>query len=148
MHAEDIAEEFPTVGVDADALDAVRLLADNRLPAVVVVDESGKPFTVLLAAQVLHGLVPGYVRDDPSLAGVLTESMADQITSKFAAKTVRELLSDEPPELPEVQHDDTLVEVAAAISASRLPLAVVRGCALPVGVITASRLLERALSTS
>ncbi|WP_020496538.1 CBS domain-containing protein [Sciscionella marina] len=148
MHAEDIAEEFPAVGLDADALDAVRLLADNRLPAVIVVDESGKPYTVLPAAQVVHSLVPGYVRDDPSLAGVLTESMADQITSKLAAKTVRGLLPEEPPELPVVQHDDTLVEVAAAIAGSRFPLAVVHGCKLPIGVITASRLLERALSTS
>ena len=35
MHAEDIAEEFPVVSIDADALDAARMLAEHRLPKAV-----------------------------------------------------------------------------------------------------------------
>lgn len=147
MRAEDIAEEFPTVGVDSDALAAVRQLAAQRLPALVVVDTEGKPYTILPASDVVFGLVPAYIRDDPTLAGVLSESTADQLTSKLAAKTVRDLLPERPAELPSVQREDTLIEVAAALAGSHYPLAFVHGCTLPVAVITASRLLERALHT-
>ena len=36
MHAEDIAEDFPVVSIDTGALDAARLLAEHRLPGIVV----------------------------------------------------------------------------------------------------------------
>ena len=39
VRAEQIAEEFPVVAVDSNALDAVRLMADRRLPGLVVTDQ-------------------------------------------------------------------------------------------------------------
>ena len=33
MRAEQIAEDFPVVRSDSDAIDAVRLIAEHRLPA-------------------------------------------------------------------------------------------------------------------
>ena len=78
VHAGDIAEDFPVVTMDSGALDAARLLADYRLPGIVVTDTSGHPTAVLPASQVVRFIVPGYVLDDPSLAGVLNESMADR----------------------------------------------------------------------
>ena len=50
------------------------LLAEHRLPGIVVTDSSGKPYAVLPASQVVRFIVPRYVQDDPSLAGVLGES--------------------------------------------------------------------------
>ena len=44
-------------------------------------------------------LVPGYVQDDPSLARVMNESMADRAGDKLADKRVRDLLPHEPREL-------------------------------------------------
>ena len=41
MRAEELAEDFPVVTVDSDALDAARLLAEHRLPGLVVTDGSG-----------------------------------------------------------------------------------------------------------
>ena len=79
VRAEQIAEEFPVVSLDSDALEAVRLLATRRLPGLVVTDSAGTPVTILPASQVVRLLVPVYVREDPSLAGVLSESMADRI---------------------------------------------------------------------
>ncbi|GAA2114416.1 hypothetical protein GCM10009759_58710 [Kitasatospora saccharophila] len=36
MRARDLAEPFPTVGLDDQALDAARLLAEHRLPGVLL----------------------------------------------------------------------------------------------------------------
>ena len=41
MHAEQMAEESPLVDLDMSALAAVRLLAERRLPALVVTKADG-----------------------------------------------------------------------------------------------------------
>jgi CBS domain-containing protein len=76
VRAEQIVEEFPVVAATSNALEAGRLMAERRLPGLVVTDTDGKPLTILPASQVVRLLVPTYVQDDPSLAGVLNESMA------------------------------------------------------------------------
>lgn len=146
MHAAEMAEEYPVVELDSDALDAARLLAERRLPGLVVTDETGCPQSVLPASEVVQFLIPNYVRDDPSLAGVLNESMADRVADKLAGKTVRSLLPEKAAELPRVNSDDTIVEVAAMMARLRCPLvAVMEGTTL-IGVVSASRLLELALA--
>jgi CBS domain-containing protein len=146
MHAVEMAEEYPVVELDSDALEAARLLAERRLPGLVVTDESGCPQSVLPASQVVRFLVPSYVRDDPSLAGVLDESMADRVADKLGGKTVRSLLPEETSELPRVNADDTIVEVAAVMARLRCPLVAVMEDRTLIGVISASRLLELALT--
>ncbi|WP_020658941.1 CBS domain-containing protein [Amycolatopsis benzoatilytica] len=146
MRAADMAEEFPVVDVDSNALAAARLLAEHRLPGLVVTDASGCPQSVLPASDVVQFLVPSYVRDDPSLAGVLSESMADRAADKLGGRTVRELLPAEPAELPRVDADDTTVEVAATMARLRCPLVAVMRDRTLLGVVSASRLLELALT--
>ena len=92
MHAEDMAEEFPVISIDSNALDAARTLAEHRLPGIVVTDSSGLPYAVLPASQVVRFIVPTYVQDDPSLAGVINESWADHAAEKLSGKTVRDVL--------------------------------------------------------
>ena len=147
MRAGQIAEEFPTVAVNTNALDAVRLLATRRLPGLVVTDRAGMPVTILPASQVVRLLVPPYVQEDPSLAGVLTESVADRIADKLGGKTVEAVLPKPSPYMATVKADDTLVEVAAVMAQNRSPLVAVLGSEGLVGVITASRLLEVALGS-
>lgn len=139
-----MAEDFPVIGLDADAWEAVTMLAEHRLPGLVVTDPDGRPHSILPASQVVRILVPSYVQDDPSLAGVLSESMADRIADKLKGKTVRSLVPHEPPELAVVNHDDTIVEVAAVMARLQCPLAAVMENKELVGVITASRLLQLA----
>ena len=130
---------------DSGALDAARLLAEHRLPGIVVTDSSGRPTAVLPASQVVRFIVPGYVQDDPSLAGVLNESMADRCADKLGEKTVRDVLPKHLLDVPTVDAGDTIVEVAATMARHRSPLlAVMKGDELQ-GVITASRLLAAAL---
>ncbi len=140
-----MAEDFPAVGLDSDALEAARLLATNRLPGLVVIDRDGRPHSILPASEVVRFVVPIYVQDDPSLAGVLTESVADQVADTLSGKTVRVLLPREAPELPSVQSEDTILEVAAVMARMRCPLVAVMDGDTLVGVVTASRLLESAL---
>jgi CBS domain-containing protein len=146
VHAEQIAEDYPAVTTDSDALAAARLLAEHRLPGLVVTDQHGQPRSILPASQVVRFLLPSYVQDDPSLAGVLDESMADRIADTLGGKQVGELIPAEAPELAVVDADDTIVEVAAVMARLRCPLAAVMSGGQVVGVITASRLLQVALA--
>jgi hypothetical protein len=111
----------------------------------VVTDKGGHPQAILPASQVVRFLVPSYVQDDPSLAGVLNESMADRVADKLGGRTVRELISQESPEPAVVKADDTIIEVAAVMARLRCPLAAVMSGDTLLGVITASRLLQLAL---
>ena len=145
MHAGDIAEEFPVVTMDSGALDAACMLAEHRLPGIVVTDSSGRPSAVLPASQVVRFIVPGYVQDDPSLAGVLNESMAERSAERLRGKKVRDVLPEHLLDVPSVDADDTLIEVAAIMARLRSPLLAVMKDGVLRGVITASRLLEAAL---
>ena len=146
MHAGEIVDEFPFVDIDSPARDAVRLLAEHRLTGLVVgTDSSDKPYAVLPASQVVRFLVPAYVQDDPGLARVLTESMADHAADKLNGKTIRDLLPRKAEQVPVVDADDTIIEVAAIMSRMHSPLVTVVKDGKLLGVITASRLLAEVL---
>jgi CBS domain-containing protein len=145
MRAEEIAEDFPVVSIDSGALDAARLLAEHRLPGIVVTNQSGKPYAVLPASQVVRFILPRYVQDDPSLAGVLNESMADRAAEKLGDKKVRDVLPEHLVEIPAADADDTIIEVATLMARLRSPLIAVVKEGTLLGVITASRLLAAAL---
>jgi CBS domain-containing protein len=146
VRAAEIDEIFPVVDIDSDALEAVRLLAEHRLNGLVVVtDSSETPFAVLPASQVVRFIVPGYVQDDPGLAGVLTESMADHAAGQLRGKTIREVLPRQRQHVPVANADDTIIEVAEIMARLRSPLVAVVEHGKLHGVITASRLLSAAL---
>ncbi|WP_330230169.1 CBS domain-containing protein [Nocardia sp. NBC_00508] len=145
MRAAQMAEEYPVVNLDTDALDAARLLAEHRLPGIVVTNDQGIPQAVLPASQVVRFIVPKYVQDDPSLAGVLSESMCDRSADKLRGKKVRDVIPEQLSKVPAAAADDTIIEVAAVMARLRCPLiAVLKGDEL-IGVITAARLLAAAL---
>lgn len=140
-----MAEDYPVLTMESDALEAAQLLAEHRLPGLVVTDRD-RPRSILPASQVVRFLVPGYVQDDPSLARVLDESMADQVAKSLGGKSVGDLVRDGAPELAVVNADDTIIEVAAIMARLRCPLAAVMRDDRLIGVITASRLLQAALA--
>lgn len=147
MHAADIAEEFPVITIDAEALEAVRMIAERGLPGILVVDSSGGPFAVLPASQVVRFIVPRFVQEDPLLAGVLSESVADHIAERLGGKAVSAMLPEHLVDVPPAEFDDTILEVAVKMARLRTPLIpVVRNGRL-LGVITASRLLAAALKS-
>jgi CBS domain-containing protein len=142
MLVGEIAEPYPVVGVDTSAFVAAQLLANDRLPGLVVVEADGSPKAVLPASQVVRFMVPEYVQNDPSLARVVGERAADRIAERLRQATVGELLPERPLELPVLKADDTVLELAAVMARLRSPLcAVVDGNKI-IGVVTASHLLQ------
>lgn len=77
MRARDLVSDCRTVRLDTPAIEAARLLADEDLAGLVVVDDRGLPLTVLAGTQVLRLGVPAYIQDDPALARVVDEASAD-----------------------------------------------------------------------
>lgn len=145
MLAREIAVEFPTVTLDTGALEAARLMADQRLPGLVVVDDDGQPYSVLPGSQVLNFAIPAYVQEDPSLARVYGEAAADRLGARLDAHTVRELMPEKPHELPVVQPDDTVMEIAAIMAGMHTPLVAVVEDGEILGVVTLTTLLARVL---
>jgi CBS domain-containing protein len=148
MRAGDLAAPFPSVRMDTPAIEAARLLAGQDLPGLVVVDAQDRPVTVLPGTQVLRLALPQYILDDPTLARVVDEAHADQFLRELADRTVRELLPSERRELPVVDPDATVLEVAALMARARSPLVAVAGPDHVLdGVITLDALLDRMLGT-
>ncbi|MCB0936398.1 MAG: CBS domain-containing protein [Mycobacterium sp.] len=145
MRAEQIAEDFPVVRSDSDAIDAVRLIAEHRLPGLVITDPSGRPLQILPASEVVRLLLPAYIQDDPALAGVIGELNADRVAEKLSGKSIAEILPKTAAQLASVSADDTIIEVAAVMAREHSPLAAVVTDRRLIGVITASRLLDVAL---
>jgi CBS domain-containing protein len=143
-----LAAPFPTVTAQTSALEAARLLAGQNLPGLIVVDEQGRPATVLPGTQVLRMAIPSYCQDDPALARVIDEAAADVFLRGVGNRTVAELLPRDWRELPVVDPDATVLEIAAVMARSRSPLVAVAGRGQPmVGAITLDAMLDRMLDT-
>ena len=147
MLAAELAKRYPTVTLDTAALEAARILADRRLPGLIVLDDAGRPYTVLPGSQVLRFVVPGYVQEDPALARAYDEASADAMCAELSARSVRDVLPkrNDVFDLPVVDSDATSMEIAAVMAAQRSPIvAVVEGSRF-LGAITVSALLEHLL---
>jgi predicted transcriptional regulator len=146
VRAGDLVSPYPTVGLSTPALQAARLLAGQNLPGLIVVDERGRPSTILPGTQVLRMAVPRYCQDDPALARVIDEAAADVFLRGLGERTVAEALPRERRELPVVDPDATVLEVAALMARTRSPLVAVTELDGTVrGAITLDALLDRTL---
>jgi CBS domain-containing protein len=147
MRAEDIAEDFPIVTIDSDAVEAARMIAEHNLPGLLVIETSGKRYAVLPAFEILRFILPRYVRDDLALAGVLGDSGADQAAQNLSGKTVGDVLPEYLRNIPSVNAQDSVIKVAAVMAQLRSPLIAVTKNGKLQGAITASRLLAAALKS-
>jgi len=144
MRARDLAESAPLVTPDDPIENAFSNLTSAGLPGIVVNDNG--VYTVLPASRTLRVLLPQYVLDDASLGRVWDEASADALADRLAGRRVSDLVSamdfsDEDPE-PTVDGDATLVEMAAVMSAARVPLLAVVDDGRFVGVVTVNRLVR------
>lgn len=145
MLARDLAAPFPVVSLDTDGLAAARMLTEQHLPGLLVVDENEQPYSVLPGSQVLRFLLPNYLVRDPVLARVYDEDSANQITSDLSRYCVRDVLPDEPHELPVLNGDDTTVEIAVAMARLHSPIAAVVEEGRMLGAVTTDTLLSKLL---
>jgi CBS domain-containing protein len=146
--ARDLAVPCASIGMDDDAMDAVRLMADNHLPGVVVCEPDGRPTRILPGSQVLRFVVPRYVQDDPALARVLGERAAERLLGELTGRKVRELLPARPDtDLAVANPDDTVLELAALMARLHSPLVAVVEDGLLTGCVTLPRVLDVLLTT-
>ncbi|MCH6160385.1 CBS domain-containing protein [Streptomyces marispadix] len=149
MRARDLAVAYESVTVDSDALEAARLLAEHRLPGLLVLAGPGEPRAILPASQMIKTLVPAYVLEDPALAAVVDEQHADRLCEALAGRRVGDCLPADAGPPPVADADDTVLEVATLMARVRSPLVAVTGGGEAggalLGVITASRLLDALL---
>lgn len=130
MRASDLRVHFPVVGRETSALEAARLIAADHLAGLVVADESGVPSAVVSAVDVLALMLPGYLLDDLSLAGVLDEGAAEELLSHAGKHSIGDLLDDEHVRLYDlltVDSDATIVELSALMADARAQIAQVKG---------------------
>ncbi|GAA1671582.1 CBS domain-containing protein [Nonomuraea maheshkhaliensis] len=146
MRARDLITDLPTVTLDTSIAAAARLLAQQRLPGLIVVDERGLPLSVLPGTQVLRLAVPDYCQEDPALARVVDEEHADRFLRSSADRTVRDALPPQPRELPITDPDATLLEMAALMARTHSPLVAVVDDGQLSGAVTLQTLLDRAVS--
>ncbi|GAU71149.1 hypothetical protein SSP35_28_00240 [Streptomyces sp. NBRC 110611] len=153
MRARDLAEPYSSIRSDADAVEAVRLLVDQRLPGVLVVGPTGRPYAILPASDLVRTLVPGYVQEDPLLAEVIDEPHADRLCRALRGRSVADCLPLGRPYLPTTGPDSTAVEIAELMARLRTPLVAVVEPSGPdqgqlIGVVTATRLLQYLLQAA
>jgi CBS domain-containing protein len=150
VRARDLAQDLPLVGPDDPALVAARLIAEQRLPGIAVVNPDGKPVAVLPASQVLRFIVPDYVQEDPALARVMDEAGAERLCLEgLSGERVKDLLpsANHKVELAAVDGDATVLGCAAVMARLRSPILVVTENGRVRGLLTASHLLEVLLPT-
>ncbi|MET7328414.1 CBS domain-containing protein [Nonomuraea sp. NPDC005650] len=145
MRARDLAVDYPTVTLDTPALEAARLLAEQDLPGLILVDPDGRPLSILPGTQVLRLAVPAYCQDDPALARVVDEAHADLFLRRLGGRTVRECLPEQPKELPVTDMKATVLELAALMARTRSPLVAVTDGGRLVGAVTLQSLLDHVL---
>jgi CBS domain-containing protein len=152
VRARDLAQEYTSVRLDDPAMDAARVMAEHKLPGLLVLDGQDEPKAILPASQLIKVLVPGYVIEDPNLAAVIDERHADRLCESLRDRSVADCLPHAAAPPPIATPDDTAVEVAALMAGTRSPLVAVadrdaHGIHL-IGVITASHLLEQLLQAA
>jgi CBS domain-containing protein len=145
VNARNLVSPHPTVAVDAPASEAAALLSRHDVRAVLVVRSDGALAGVLSDSTLLRYLLPSYVEEDSALAGVLEEAAADVLWQRLKGRRVGDLLPDDQKDVPVVDADDTLVEVASVMVRTSSPLAGVREDDQIVGAITLNHLLAHLL---
>ncbi len=143
MDARALAEPATTVHPSDDLGAALRTLAVSGLPGLVV--QTGGTFVVVPTSQVLRGVLPRYVLDDPALGRVWDEDSADGLATRLAGKRVDDLIAALDDASHVVDADATVVEIAAVMAASRVPLIAVVDANKLLGVVTANRLIQHLL---
>ncbi len=145
MLAHELARPFPVLPLDAPATEVGRLLAAEAVGVVFLQDAAGVLEGAVTDTRLLWFLLPGYLHQDPGLAGVLEETAAETLGSRLAGRTAGELLVTAHRDVPDIDADANLVEVAALLVRTRAPVVAVRQEGQLLGGITTSALLAHLL---
>ena len=149
MLARDLAVPFPAIGMEDDALDAARLMAEQHLPGIVVCEPDGRPTRILPGPEVLRFVIPRYVQDDAALARVIGDRATDSLLAELRGTKVRDLLPEPSRSgLVVAGPDDTLLELCVLMARTHSPLVAVVEHDRLLGCVTLPRLLDVLLEST
>ncbi|KUL42677.1 CBS domain-containing protein [Streptomyces regalis] len=147
MSAHELAEPCPYVSTDDDATDAALLPAEQKLPALLVVDRDGRLYAAVAGSQLIGRLLPSYALADPLFASGSDDWDLHEAPERLTGLTVAELLPRHRVRPPTVGPDASVTHIAALMARTHSPLvAVVESAgdqARLVGAVMATRLMER-----
>lgn len=148
MRARDVVGQVPMVEMDLPVVDAARILADQCVPGLIVVDTHGRPVAVLPGVEVLRLIVPAYIEYSVVIAQAIDESHADAFPEEMSHRTIRQCLPYQRVEPPVISAEATVVEIAAVMVGTGCPLAAVVDQSVSLlGVVTLDSLLKRMFAT-
>ncbi|MGO4588543.1 hypothetical protein [Paenarthrobacter sp. 2TAF44] len=130
MRAADLQVSLPVIHRETTAVEAGRLIAGGGMVGLVIANDAGTPVAIVSAVDVLQLMIPDYVLDDPSLAGVFDEKGAAELWDVLDRRTIAELIADDRVAVRKiltVDPGDTLIEVAARMVEARTQIVRVRG---------------------
>jgi hypothetical protein len=82
MRAVELVAAFPTVGLGTPAIEAARLLANENLPGLIVLDDRGRPSTILPGTQVLTPLIAVVARDRSLVGAITLDALLDRLVGQ------------------------------------------------------------------
>lgn len=142
MRASDIAISGVTIGSTDTVETALRVMAENSLPGVIMVDGSNRPRRVIPGTQVLRMAIPDSFQGDPALVRAVDEGFADEFWVEQDDRTVGECVPRGKEKPGKVPRDATLLEVAVVMADLHTPLvAVVDDADRLIGTVTLSSVL-------
>jgi CBS domain-containing protein len=130
---KEIMHECISVDAEAPARDALRIMLDNRIPAVPVIDKGGHLEGIITDALLLDSAVPRYLRFMGKFSVVSEE--ADKwihYLTEAADKPVREVMSREVSQI-ELGHSE--IEAAHRMVHDGVPSVVITENGKPVGIV-------------
>ncbi|MEU3091367.1 CBS domain-containing protein [Streptomyces massasporeus] len=152
MRVHDLAEPYPFVTTDDDAMDAARMLAEQSLPALLVLGADGQPHAIVPGSQLIRQLLPAYVAEDPALACVVGERHDGELAERLAGLTVAEWAPRRLYPPPVVGPDARPMEVAALMARTHSPLVAVierdGDQVMLLGTVTAARLMQHFIAAA
>ncbi|MGH8924989.1 MAG: CBS domain-containing protein [Acidimicrobiia bacterium] len=139
MRARDLATPRTSIPPSESFGRAVQLVAEQG--PILVVDEKRGLLGVVSDETLLRGLLPAYVRAEDLLAGVLDEQSATTLFVEAQKRKVEELL--EVGDVPLVQGEDSLIEVASVMVRTGSALVAVQEEGRIIGGIALTELLAK-----
>jgi predicted transcriptional regulator len=143
VRARALVDPGPVVSIGDDATDVVSRLVRAGWDGLVVVDGTRTVATVSLA-QVLRLVLPDYIEDDESLAGVYGEQQAEVFAAALQGHTVADVLPRPPRDPVLVRPDATLLQIAAAMATHACSIVAVVEQGRTLGAIGAHAVLAAA----
>jgi CBS domain-containing protein len=133
IQLKEIMHECISVDADAPARDALRIMLENRIPAVPIIDKGGHLEGIITDALLLESAVPRYLRLMETFPFVSDKTDKwIHYMSEAADKPIREVMSREVSQI-EVGHSE--IEAAHRMVHDGVPSVVITENGQPVGVV-------------